>query len=89
MTGDILELQEDASVFKVVLALVIILINSLSVGTAVAFSTTAAVVYKNQNTTTLPEVLDEDQTSWLSKFCRNVVMSISIFETTERLLRVY
>lgn len=59
-------LQLDASVLRVVLAMVIALINSISAGTAVAFSTTAAVVYRNASTTTLPQVLDEEQTSWLS-----------------------
>lgn len=68
---DIVTLQLDASVLRVVLAMVIALINSISAGTAVAFSTTAAVVYRNATTTTLPQVLDEDQTSWLSTLIRH------------------
>ena len=42
-----------------------ILISSLSLGTACAFTATAAVVYGSENTTTLNEVLNEEQSSWL------------------------
>ena len=42
-----------------------ILLSSLSLGTACAFTATAAVVYQSENTTTLNEVLNEDQSSWL------------------------
>merc|ERR1712172_82984 len=71
---DIVELQQDASVFKVVLALIIVMVNSISMGSSLAFSTTAAVVYSSSNTTTLNEVLDEEQTSWLMSSMQIVVM---------------
>ena len=48
------------------MALIIVMVNSISMGSSLAFSTTAAVVYSSANTTTLNEVLDEEQTSWLS-----------------------
>ena len=48
------------------MALIIVMVNSISMGSSLAFSTTAAVVYSSPNTTTLNEVLDEEQTSWLS-----------------------
>ena len=41
------------------------MVNSVSMGSSIAFSTTAAVVYSSKNTTNLNEVLDEDQISWL------------------------
>ena len=46
-------------------SVILILLSSLSLGTAGAFTTTAAVVYRSENTTTLNEVLNEDQSSWL------------------------
>ena len=46
-------------------AMVIVMVNSVSMGSSLAFSTTAAVVYSSKNTTNLNEVLDDDQTSWL------------------------
>ena len=46
-------------------SVILILISSLSLGTACAFTATAAVVYGSKNTTTLNEVLNEDQSSWL------------------------
>ena len=46
-------------------SVILILLSSLSLGTACAFTATAAVVYRSENTTTLNEVLNEDQSSWL------------------------
>ena len=46
-------------------AMAIVMVNSVSMGSSLAFSTTAAVVYSSKNTTNLNEVLDEEQTSWL------------------------
>ena len=46
-------------------SVILILLSSLSLGTACAFTATAAVVYGSENTTTLNEVLNEDQSSWL------------------------
>lgn len=43
----------------------IILVNSISTGTSIAFSTTAAVVYRDINVTTLDRVLDDNEISWL------------------------
>ena len=43
----------------------IILINSLSTATSIAFSTTAAVIYIDPNSTTLNRILDENEISWL------------------------
>jgi hypothetical protein len=37
---------------------------TISMGTAMAFSTTAAVTYKTANATNLPEPLTEDEISW-------------------------
>ena len=45
--------------------MVIVMVNSVSMGSSLAFSTTAAVVYSSKNTTNLNEVLDDEQTSWL------------------------
>ena len=39
----------------------------MAIGTTLGFSPTASVAYSNPNTTTLEEVLDEEQVSWLSK----------------------
>ena len=44
----------------------IILINSLGLGTAYGFSATAAVAFTNPNTTTLDYTLNEEEVSWLS-----------------------
>ena len=87
---DIVKLQEDANVFKVVgnkcnknfivnscqkltyfqiISLGIILLSSIGAHTSKAFSITAAVVYASANTTTLSNPLNEDQISWLSKYC--------------------
>ena len=82
---DILELQKEASIFRMVskkfkirnpdlgiqysyfqiLPMSIILVNSISTGTSIAFSTTAAVVYRDINVTTLDRVLDDNEISWL------------------------
>ena len=53
-------------------SVILILISSLSLGTACAFTATAAVVYGSENTTTLNEVLNEDQSSWLGNmdYCK-------------------
>ena len=50
-------------------SVILILLSSLSLGTACAFTATAAVVYGSENTTTLNEVLNEDQSSWLGNIC--------------------
>ena len=39
----------------------------MAIGTTLGFSPTASVAYSNPNTTTLEEILDEEQVSWLSK----------------------
>ena len=54
-----------------IIALVIILFSSIGAETSKGFSTTAAVVYASANTTTLPDPLNEDQISWLSKYYKN------------------
>ena len=55
------------------MAATIILINALGLGTAYGFSATAAVAFTNPNTTTLEYILDEEEVSWLSKFCYYLV----------------
>ena len=48
-----------------ILPMGIILINSISTGTSIAFSTTAAVVYRDIDVTTLDRILDDNEISWL------------------------
>ena len=48
-------------------AVVISLISNMAIGATLGFSPTAAVAYSNQEITTLDEVLDEEEISWLSK----------------------
>ena len=62
---ELTELQKEASVIRVIIPMIIILINSISTGTSMAFSTTAAVVYRDINETTLSRVLDDNEISWL------------------------
>ena len=62
---ELTELQKEASVVRVIIPMIIILINSISTGTSMAFSTTAAVVYRDINETTLSRVLDDNEISWL------------------------
>ena len=49
-------------------AVTIILISSAGIGATQGFSNTAAVVYVDKNLTTLPEILNDDEISWLSKY---------------------
>ena len=67
-TSNILKLQENASVFKVVLVSAICLLNSASHGLVVGFSAPGTVAYSG-NGTTLDQPLDIDQMSWFGKFC--------------------
>ena len=46
---------------------ILLFISSLSLGTTEAFTATAAVAYRSENTTTLKEVLNDHQVSWLGK----------------------
>lgn len=62
--ADIVSLQEKAEVFHVILATVIAVIPTFSMGTALGFSNPAAVQYKQLNATALSEPLTQDQTSW-------------------------
>ena len=48
-------------------AVVISLISNMAIGATLGFSPTAAVAYSNEKITTLDEVLDEEEISWLSK----------------------
>ena len=50
-----------------ILAVAITLLSSIGNGTFQGFSTTSAVAYINPNITTLPEIIDEEEVSWLSK----------------------
>ena len=50
-----------------ILAVAITLLSSIGNGTFQGFSTTSAVAYINPNITTLPEIIDEEAVSWLSK----------------------
>ena len=47
-------------------AVTIILISSAGIGATQGFSNTAAVVYVDKNLTTLPEILNDEEISWLS-----------------------
>ena len=47
-------------------AVAIILISSAGIGATQGFSNTAAVVYVDKNLTTLPEILNDEEISWLS-----------------------
>ena len=47
-------------------AVTIILISSSGIGATQGFSNTAAVVYVDKNLTTLPEILNDEEISWLS-----------------------
>ena len=65
-SSNILKLQENASVFKVVLVCAICLLNSASHGLVVGFSAPGTVAYSS-NGTTLDQPLDIDQMSWFGK----------------------
>ena len=54
----------------------IILINSLSTSSSIAFSTPAAVIYINPNATTLDKVLEDNEISW---FMSIMQISMMIF----------
>ena len=53
-------------------AVVISLISNMAIGATLGFSPTAAVAYSNQKITTLDEVLDEEEISWLSKLSLDI-----------------
>ena len=53
-------------------AVVISLISNMAIGATLGFSPTAAVAYSNQEITTLDEVLDEEEISWLSKLSLDI-----------------
>ena len=48
--------------------------SSAAVGASFGFEPTASVVYANTNTTTLLEIINDDQISWLS-IINNIVDS--------------
>lgn len=56
----------------------IILINSLALGAAYAFSATAVVAYASPNTTLLEHSLNENEVSWLGYFLKYFVIIIDL-----------
>ena len=71
-SSNILKLQENASVFKVVLICGICLLNSASHGLVVGFSAPGSKAYSS-NSTTLDEPLDITQMSWFGKLKTEIV----------------
>ena len=53
--GNLVKLQENASVFKVVLVVAICILNAASNGMASGYATTGAVMYTTSNATSLVE----------------------------------
>ena len=64
--SNILKLQENASVFKVVFVCSICLLNSASHGLVVGFSAPGSKTYSS-NSTTLDQPLNISQMSWFGK----------------------
>ena len=48
-----------------IIAVTITLVSTLAMGASIGFTTTASIVYANPNTTTLKEILNENETSWI------------------------
>lgn len=61
--GNLLKLQENASVGKVVLVVDICILIAASGGMTAGYATTGAVMYTTPNATSLEEPLDENQLS--------------------------
>ena len=53
--------------------------SSAAVGASFGFEPTASVVYANTNTTTLLEIINDDQISWLS-----IINNIVIFQRMQK-----
>ena len=67
-TGNLLKLQEEASVLKVVVVCAICTLNAASHGFAIGFMPQGLIVYSSPNATSyFTEALDVNQLSWLSK----------------------
>lgn len=79
MKSKVLECQTEASITRMALNTAIILLNSISIGTAVSYSIAAVEMYPNTKSY-IPIPLDEDQVSWIGKYfayiCLHSLLSI-------------
>ena len=74
VTSNLLKLQEEASVWKVVVVCAICILNAASHGFAIGFMPQGLIMYRSPNATSyFSESLDTDQLSWLSKYCLKII----------------
>ena len=67
-TGNLLKLQEEASVWKVAVVCAICILNAASHGFAIGFMPQGLIMYRSPNATSyFTEALDIDQISWFGK----------------------
>ena len=71
MKSNVLECQEEASITRMVVNTVILLLNSISIGTSVSYSIAAVAMYPDAKTY-IPTPLNEDQVSWIGKLLKPV-----------------
>lgn len=70
---DLLLLQKEASVAKMMISALVAILPSVAAGTSMAFSSTAASQYRTENATSLFEPLNDEESSWFVS-----IMSIAL-----------
>jgi hypothetical protein len=66
VSENVIAAQKEAKLLPLIMAALVSLIPSFSIGTAKAFSTTAVKIFRENNTTSLLEPLNDTEMSWIS-----------------------